>query len=118
MQEKKKNASTVKFLSSFGSKVLCGEHYFENDDTTDQRAPVNNPMDLYNQFVVPDEVMTELESETIDDFDNDVYDYDDRTDYGVDVAEAADIEYQRSLLKNRTKKNPEPKNEPVDEPAE
>lgn len=118
MQEKKENASMVKFLSVFGPKVLCGEHYFENDDTTDQRAPVNNPQDLYNQFVVPDEVMSELESETIDDFDNDVYDYDDRTDYGVDVAEAADIERQRSLIKNRTKKSPEPINKSVDEPAE
>lgn len=118
MQEKKENVSTVKFLSVFGPKILSGEQYFENDDTTDQRAPVNNPMDLYNQFVVPDEVMSELESETIDDFDNDIYDYDDRTDYGVDVAEAADIERQRSLFKKRTKKTPEPTNEPVDEPAE
>ena len=116
MQEKKENASTVKFLSVFGPKVLCGEQYFENDDTTDQRAPVNNPQELYNQFVVPQEVMDELDSETIDDFDNDVYDYEDRTDYGVDVAEAADIEFRRSKLKSQPQPQPQPK--PVDEPAE
>lgn len=118
MQEKDKNASTVKFLSVFGPKITCGEQYFENDDTTDQRAPVNNPQELYNQFVVPQEVMDELDSETIDDFDNDVYDYEDRTDYGVDVAEAADIDYQRSKLKSQPQPRPQPQPKPVDEPAE
>lgn len=118
MQEKKENSSTVKFLSVFGPKVLCGEQYFENDDTTDQRAPVNNPQELYNQFVLPAEVMDELDAETIDDFDNDVYDYEDRTDYGVDVADAAEIEYKRSKIKTAAQKPVPNEPKPVDEPVE
>lgn len=117
MPEKKENASTVEFLRSFGPKILSGEVYFETDDTTDQRAPVNNPEDLYNTFVVPEEIMSELDSENVDDFDNDFYDYDDRTDLGVDIAMAADLGLQRKRQPKPVEKEPEAI-EPDDGPAE
>ncbi len=114
MQEKEKNASTVKFLSVWGKKILSGESFSKNDDTTDQRAPVNDPFDLYNQFVMPDEIMDELDAERIDDFDNDFYDYEDRTDLGVDIAAAAQLSLKDSKerLKNSRKKAVE---KPADE---
>lgn len=96
MQEKQKYVSTVEFLSVYGGKVRSGEKFVPDDDCVDQRAPVNDPMELYNQFVIPEDVMEELENEKIEDFDNDVYDYDDRTDLGVDIAEAADLDLEAS----------------------
>ena len=90
MQEKEKNVSTSQFLSVFGPKITGAEFYNPDDDTCDQRAPVNDPQALYEQFVIPEDIMDELESETIDDFDDDfAYDYEDRLDYGVDIADAA-----------------------------
>ena len=57
-------------------------------DTTDQRSPINDPEDLFNQFMIDEEIQDELDNETLDDFDNDVYDYDDRSEYGEDVLAA------------------------------
>lgn len=98
MQEKDKNVSTVKFLTVFGTeKLLDAEEYFVEDDITDQRAPVNDPQALYEQFVVPEDIMDELEDEKLEDFDNDIYPYDDRTDYGVDIAAAANLDLKKSI---------------------
>ena len=73
MQEKDKLNSTVKFLRAFGDKITGGETFNPADDTCDQRAPINDPESLYNQFVVPAGLLDELDSETIDDFDNHQY---------------------------------------------
>lgn len=122
MQEKEKNASTVKFLSVFGEKITDSEKYDPKDDTTDQRAPVNSPDVLYQQFVVGSDVMDELEAEVIDDFDYDVYPYEDRSEMGEDIAEmsrrdlkAAQRRYFESVEKS--KKKPAEPAEPS-EPAE
>lgn len=98
MQEKDKNVSTVKFLTVFGTeKILGAEEYIVTDDITDQRAPVNDPQALYEQFVVPEDIMDELEDEKLEDFDNDIYPYEDRTDYGVDIAAAANLDLKKSI---------------------
>lgn len=98
MQEKDKNVSAVKFLTVFGTeKLLDAEEYFVEDDITDQRAPVNDPQALYEQFVVPEDIMDELEDEKLEDFDNDIYPYEDRTDYGVDIAAAANLDLKKSI---------------------
>ena len=98
MQEEKKNVSTVKFLRAFGEKITGGEVFNPEDDTTDQRAPINDPESLYNQFVVPAGLLDELEDEKIDDFDDDIDDYEDRTDLGVDIAAMDELQRQRKNL--------------------
>ena len=103
MQEKDKNVSTVEFLRSFGRKILCGESMPVQDDQTDQRAPVNDPEALYEQFVVPSDMMEELENETLEDFDYDFTDYDDRTDFGVDIAASADLVRESNNMKKQKK---------------
>lgn len=103
MQEKDKNVSKVNFLTNYGPRVVLGEFYDPDDDTCDQRAPVNDPETLYNTFVVPEEVMSELDSESIEDFDSDIYDYDDRTDLGVDIALSADIDMKKRSIKNNSR---------------
>lgn len=102
MQEKDKNASTVDFLTVYGPKKSSNEHFNPEDDCTDQRAPVNNPSELYEQFFMNDEdfraeIAAQLDEENIDDFDNDVYDYEDRSELGEDIALARSID----LSKNR-----------------
>lgn len=119
MQEK------LYFLSVFGQKIVAGETYNPDDDITDQRAPVNDPEALYEQFVVPEDIMDELEDEQIEDFEDDLYPYEDRTEYGVDIAAAAhlDLEKSKQKLKSQKKKKETPQNvDPVkpedDEPSE
>lgn len=63
--------------------------YSKVESVTDQRCIINSPQELYEQFVLGPEIFEELENESITDFDDDVYDYEDRSDYGVDVAAAA-----------------------------
>ena len=77
-----------KFITPFGRKIFGANAFNKKMDTTDQRAPINEPEDLFTQFMIDDEIHDELENETLDDFDNDVYDYDDRSEYGVDVLAA------------------------------
>lgn len=101
MQEKEKNVPTVKFLTVFGEKITGAEHYEPEWDTCDQRAPVNNPVDLYNQFVFAEPIdVADLDSETLEDFDNDIYDYEERTDLGVDIATASNISMQRQSVRS------------------
>lgn len=104
MLEKNKNVSKVNFLTNYGPRPVLGESYDPDDDTCDQRAPVNDPEALYNTFIVPEEVMSELDSEDIDDFDSDIYDYDDRTDLGVDIALSAELDKQKRSQKRKSKK--------------
>lgn len=81
--------SNSKFIKPFGRKLLSNNSFNPKMDTTDQRVSINNPQELYEQYIAPENLMDELEAETIDDFDNDFYDYDDRTEYGLDVATAS-----------------------------
>lgn len=122
MQEEKKNVSTVNFLRLFGAKIMAGESMPVQDDICDQRAPVNDPESLYEQFVVPDDMMDELDNEKIEDFDDDIYDYEDRTDLGVDIAAAADLSLKNSVekLKKKSKAAETEKDDVVkdDEPSE
>lgn len=60
--------------------------YSRVKSVTDQRCIINTPQELYEQYVLGSEIFEELENEVITDFDNDVYDYEDRGEYGVDVA--------------------------------
>lgn len=123
MQEKDKNVSTERFLTNYGRKVLGGEDWYKKtDDTTDQRAPVNNPSELYEQFFLPDYdgVIDDLDSESLEDFDNDVYDYEDRSELGEDIAVAQSINLSKiSKSSNKgqssTKKEERKKPEDIDE---
>lgn len=123
MQEKQKDLYAVKFLSVFGEKIVGGEYYNPDDDITDQHAPVNDPEVLYEQFVVPEDIMDELEDENIEDFENDLYPYEDRTEYGVDIAAAAHLDLKGSIerLKSKKKKETQQDLDPVkpddDEPS-
>lgn len=100
MQEKSKNVSVVKFLTVYGDKISSNEHYNPEDDTTDQRAPVNNPSDLWEQFFMDDDIRAEIEEsmidEKIEDFDDDVYDFEDRSDLGEDIALASQLDLKGS----------------------
>lgn len=74
------------------------------DSVTDQRAIINTPQELYERFVVDPEMMDELDNENIDDFDNDAYEYEDRAEYGVDVAAAAALEPKEGLASEKGKR--------------
>lgn len=112
MQEKDKTLFQNHFLSVFGDKIVAGEEYDPADDVTDQRAPVNDPEALYEQFVVPDDIMDELDEETLDDFEDDVYPYEDRTELGEDIAAAAQLDLRKSTEKLKSKKE---EKEPTEE---
>lgn len=106
MSNETKNSITDRFLTVYGPKPHCNELFNPEDDTTDQRSPVNNPLDLFNQFVVPDDVMDELDNESVDDFENDIYDYEDRSDLGEDIALAASLDLtKRRQAKSVSKKS-------------
>lgn len=105
MQEKIK---PMEFLSQFGPKIMSSETFYPEDDICDQRAPINDPQELYNQFVVPEELYDDLDNETLDDFEGDVYDYEDRTDLGVDIALAAELGRQGKKLKKQKEKEKRP----------
>lgn len=111
--------SNEQFIKPYGQKIVSGEHYFPDDDTTDQRSPVNNIEDLYNQFVVPEDVMDELDSENVEDFDNDIYDYDDRSEFGEDIAAAGQIDMEEYIASKQKQKKPAKADIDTDgEPAE
>lgn len=79
--------STVRIIYPFGPKKLGSNAFLPEWDTTDQRAPVQDPGELFDQYLRPD-YMEEMEKETVDDFDDDIsqYDYEDISEYGADVA--------------------------------
>lgn len=75
-----------KIICAYGPKEGGYNAFNKSDDVTCQRAPLNEPEDLFQQFLIDDEIQEELDNEEIDDFDSDIDDYDDITDFGVDVA--------------------------------
>lgn len=81
-------AIKIKFIRPYGPKILGCNAFNKKMDTTDQRAPINEPEDLFNTYMIDEEIQDELDNEKLEDFDNDVYDYDDRSEYGEDVLAA------------------------------
>lgn len=78
----------------------CQMQMFDDvKSVTDQRAILTTPEGAVNQFLVPDDVMEELENETLDMFDKDILDYDERAELGEDIATA------KSLPPIKTKSN-------------
>ncbi len=76
-----------KFIYPFGPKKSGCNEFLPEMDICDPRAPVNHPEDLYLTIMkLDEEVMDEIEDEKITDFDDDVYEYEDRTDFGLDIA--------------------------------
>ncbi len=99
------NLKKSRFVYPFGSKKQGANSFNLDMDTTDQRAPVTTPQDALEQFFRPDEeVMDELENEKISDFDDDIYDYEDRGELGEDIALSQDPEITK--LAPRLKKQP------------
>lgn len=78
----------IKFIRPYAPKIWGSNAFNKKMDTTDQRSPINEPEDLFNQFMIDEEIQDELDNEQLDDFDNDVYDYDDRSEFGEDVLAA------------------------------
>lgn len=85
----------TKFIYSFGPKILSCDEFSPEMDTTDQRAPITTPEDAFQMFVPNDEIMDELDGESIDDFEDDVvdYEYEDRGEFGEDIALSQQSEF-------------------------
>ncbi|MDE6250512.1 MAG: hypothetical protein K2M34_02665 [Alphaproteobacteria bacterium] len=84
-----------KFIYPFGPKISGCDEFSPEMDTTDQRSPVTTVQDAFQMFTPNDEIMDELESESLDDFDGDItdYDYDDRGEFGEDIAMSQRAEF-------------------------
>ncbi len=82
-----------KFITAYGPKKQGANEFNPEMDTTDQRAPIMTAQDALEHFFRPDaETMDELEKESISDFDNDIYDYEDRGELGEDILLSQDPE--------------------------
>lgn len=79
-KEKKSN-----FIYPFGPKISGCNEFSPDMDVTDQRSPVMTMEDAMQMLQIDDELADELDSETMADFDNDIYDYDDRGELGEDI---------------------------------
>ena len=79
--------NTSKIIYPFGPKISGCNAFKSEWDTTDQRAPVQDPGELYERYLRP-EIQEELEDEKIEDFDDDIsqYEYDDISELGEDIA--------------------------------
>lgn len=80
------------FITAYGPKILDSNEFNSKMDTTDQRCALVDPKAFFDNIMMDDmrlpaTLVQELDEEDISDFDNDDYEYEDRTDYGVDVAE-------------------------------
>lgn len=84
--------SKVNFISQYGVKKLGANEFNPGMDTTDQRAPITSVEELWNTYMGADDVEDELDAETIDDFDTDVYEYTDISEVGEDILTAAQPE--------------------------
>lgn len=96
-----------KFIYPFGAKISGCNEFCPEMDTTDQRSPITTVADAFQMFTPNEEIMDELEGENIDDFDGDItdYDYEDRGEFGEDVAmsQQADIASIGRRLASRKK---------------
>lgn len=73
------------FIYPFGPKVSGFNEFSPDMDVTDQRSPVMTMEDAMQMLVIDDELAEELDSEKMSDFDDDIYDYDDRGELGEDI---------------------------------
>lgn len=107
MSNENKKLIQVEFLTVYGPKKSSNEHFNPDDDCTDQRAPVNNPSELYEQFFMNDDVIAEIEDtlrdEKVEDFEDDVYDYEDRSELGEDIALAQSIDLSKIRQSSKSK---------------
>lgn len=99
--------SKVNFISQYGPKKLGANEFNSKMDTTDQRAPITSVEELWNTYMSAEDVEDELEDETIDDFDNDIYEYTDISEVGEDILTAAqpDVAAAGRRLTTRKKSN-------------
>lgn len=79
-KEKKSN-----FIYPFGPKISGCNEFSPEMDVTDQRSPVMTMEDAMQMLVIDDELADELDVEKMSDFDDDIYDYDDRGELGEDI---------------------------------
>lgn len=99
----------TKFIYPFGPKISGCNEFSPEMDTTDQRSPITTVQDAFQMFTPNDEIMDELESESLDDFDGDItdYDYDDRGELGEDIAMSQRAEFaalvERLASRRKTK---------------
>ena len=79
--------SNVRIIYPFGAKFSPCNAFNPEWDTTDQRAQIQDPGELYEKYLRP-EIQEELEDEKLDDFDDDIsqYEYDDISELGADIA--------------------------------
>lgn len=73
------------FIYPFGPKLSGCNEFSPDMDVTDQRSPVMTMEDAMQMLQIDDELADELDSETMSDFDDDIYDYDDRGELGEDI---------------------------------
>lgn len=99
----------TKFIYPFGPKISGCNEFSPEMDTTDQRSPITTVQDAFQMFTPNDEIMDELETESIDDFDGDIvdYEYDDRGEFGEDIAMSQRAEFaalgERLASRKKTK---------------
>lgn len=91
-----KKISKPRIIRPFGAKLSGANEFFPEMDTTDQRAPILDPGQFLEQFKVQ-ELANELDNEKLSDFDDDVYEYEDISEYGEDVALLKQPEYAAEL---------------------
>lgn len=80
-----KKLSKTRFIYPYGSKVSGFNEFTEDMDVTDQRSPVMTMEDAMQMLVIDEELADELDAEKMSDFDDDIYDYDDRGELGEDI---------------------------------
>ncbi len=98
--------SITKQISPYLGSNFRANEFDGARDLTDQRAPLNDPQELFAQYLLNgyvEEIADELDSESITDFDDDFYPYDDRSEYGEDVLAAQDAELSKSVKRLRRK---------------
>lgn len=74
-----------RFIGQYGPKKLGANEFSSEMDVCDQRAPIFDVESAFTQFTITEDIQEELDEEDVDDFDNDVYPYEDITDYGKDI---------------------------------
>ncbi len=95
--------SKKKFIYPFGPKISGCNEFSPEMDVTDQRSPVMTMEDAMQMLQIDDELADELDAEQMSDFDDDIYDYDDRGELGEDILLSQQPEMVKfaSLFKKR-----------------
>lgn len=103
-----KNKKQTIFIYPFGPKISGCNEFLPEMDITDQRAPITTVEDAFQMFKPDEEIMDELEHESLDDFEGDItdYDYDDRGELGEDIvlSQRPDIAKRAPTFRKKTRK--------------